>query len=247
MVYQVPYKYIKDESFDPIYKTYNRRFAFGTWALPSLLIFVGLGLFVSQVVLPFVYIRNNKMNSPAVKGSVLGAATGFGDFNFAELGNFGPAKDAPENDSMGTQNVPQFFYLSIKKLGIDNALVETNAQHLNPDNALGHYPRSAVPGETGNTFIFGHSVLPAFYNPSNYKTMFSTIDRLDAGDEILIEYNNNKYRYLVEGSEIRKPMDVDPLADFKPRYLNESTITLMSCYPAGSKVMRILVKGVLVN
>jgi sortase A len=248
MVYKVPYKYIKDESFDPIYKTYNRHFVLGPRLLPSALIFVGLGLFVWQVVLPFVYIKNNNADAKAVKGSVLGLASGFSDFNFDELQGYGPAKDTVSSDRQEKNrdaNIPQYFYLTIKKLRIEKALVETNADHLNPDEALGHYPNSALPGEPGNTFIFGHSVLPMFYNPKNYKTIFSTIDRLEAGDEIIVEYNNLKYKYLVESRQIKKPVDVDPLAEFKPKYLNEPTITLMTCYPAGSKVMRLLVRGVL--
>lgn len=244
----VPYKYVKDESFDPIYKIYNKHFILGPRLLPSLLIFVGFGLFLWQVVFPFVYIKNNDTNARAVKGSVLGIASGFGDFNFDELQGYGPAKDTVPNDRQRSKqdaNIPQYFYLTVKKLGIEKALVETNANHLNPDSALGHYPNSALPGQTGNTFIFGHSVLPLFYNPKNYKTIFSTIDRLEAGDEIVVEYNNLQYKYLVEGRQVEKPIDVDPLAEFKPRYLNESTITLMTCYPAGSRVMRLLIQGVL--
>jgi len=246
MVYVVPYKYIRDESFDPMYQTHTSHALIRAWAVPFCLIFLGLAVFVSQVILPFVFIKMNRTGETAVKESVLGLATGFSDFDFSELSKFGPVKDLPVNVS-DTQNIPRYFYLTVPKLGITKALVETNAAHLNPDNALGHYLGSALPGHTGNTFIFGHSVLPVFYSPKNYKAIFSILDRLEAGDEILVDYNNNLYRYLVEGHRIQKPVEVDPLAEVKPRYLNESTITLMSCYPAGSKVARLLVWGVLVN
>jgi sortase A len=250
MVYKVPYKYIKDDSFDPIYKTYNGHFLWGPRIIPSALIFAGLGLFVWQVVLPFVYIKNNNVDTKTVRGSVLGVATGFSDFAFDELQKYGPAKDripVERQTENSNTNIPEYFYISIKKLGIDKAKVETNADHLNPDKALGHYPNSALPGKAGNTFIFGHSVLPMFYNPKNYRAIFSTIDRLDTGDEIIVEYNNVIYRYLVENRQMVKPNEVDPLAEFKPKYLNESTITLMTCYPSGTKVMRFLVQGILSN
>ncbi len=248
MVYKVPYKYIKDESYDPLYKTYDRHFVLAPRLMPSVLIFAGLGLFVWQVVLPFAYIKGDKVDTRAVKASVLGASSGFGDFKFSELQAFGPAKDTVVKDrqnSLQRQNIPQYFYLTVEKLGIKRALVETNAGHLNPDKALGHYPGSALPGEVGNAFIFGHSVLPMFYSPKNYKAIFSTIDRLNAGDEVVLEYNNVQYKYLVESHKLAKPADTDPLAEFKPRYLNESTITLMTCYPAGSKAMRYMVRGIL--
>lgn len=248
MVYKVPYKYVKDESYDPIYKTYNKHYILAPWLVPSALIFAGLGIFVWQVVLPLAYIKEGRTDSQAVSGSVLGASTGFKEFRFGELELYGPAKDQVENTDTGErQNIPEYFYLSIKKLGIEKALVETNARNLNPDKALGHYPKSALPGESGNSFIYGHSVIPMFYNPKNYKAIFSTIDRLTAGDEVTIEYNNVEYRYLIESHEVAKPSEINPLAEFKPKYLNESTITLMTCYPPGSKVMRLLVRGVLIK
>lgn len=248
MVYKVPYKYIKDESYDPIYRAYDRHFVLGPRLFPALLIFGGLSLFVWQVMLPFIFIKGDKVDSRTVRGSVLGTSTGFGDFNFSELQGYGPAKDTVIEERLVSpqrQNVPEYFYLTIKKLGIERALVETNADHLNPDKALGHYPGSALPGEVGNSFIFGHSVLPMFYSPKNYKAIFSAIDQLNAGDEIRVEYNNLEYSYLVESDEVASPGDVNPLAEFKPRYLNESTITLMTCYPPGSKVMRLMVRGIL--
>ncbi len=248
MVYKVPYKYIKDESYDPLFKTYDRRFVLAPRLLPGALIFAGLGLFVWQVVLPFAYIKSGKVDTKAVTGSVLGASTGFGNFSFDELGAFGPAKDAvadSRRDSARRQNIPQYFYLTIDKLGIKQALVETNPPDLDPNDALGRYPGSALPGEVGNMFIYGHSVLPVFYSPKNYKAIFSTIDSLVAGDKIVVDYNNVKYTYLVEDHALAKPENVDPLAEFKPRYLNESTITLMTCYPAGSKAMRYMVRGIL--
>lgn len=253
MVYKVPYKYIKDESYDPLYKTYDRHFVLAPRILPGALIFIGLGLFVWQVVLPFMLIKGDRVNTKTVKGSVLGATTGFGDFSFDELQTFGPAKDAvtpklareTEEVSVARQNIPKYFYLTIEKLGIKRALVETNPSDLDPDDALGHYPGSALPGEVGNVFIYGHSVLPVFYSPKNYKAIFSKIDSLKTGDKIILDYNNIKYTYLVEDHVLAKPSDVNPLAEFKPRYLNESTVTLMTCYPAGSKAMRYMVRATL--
>lgn len=245
MVYKVPYKYIKDESFDPLYKTVNKRFYFSGKIIPSFLILGGLGIFSSQVALPFLYIKNDTSTSKTVTESVLGAATGFSDFSFSELSSFGPPKDSPSFARDG--NIPEYFYLSIEKLGIKNALVETNAKSLDPSEALGHYPKSALPGTVGNSFVYGHSVLPVFYNPTDYKRIFSTIDTLQAGDEVIINYNNNTFTYLVEKSETLKPTDVDPLAEYKPRYLGESTLTLMTCYPSGSKALRLLVHTVLTS
>jgi sortase A len=89
--------------------------------------------------------------------------------------------------------------------------------------------------------------LPSFYNPKNYKTIFSTLGSLNIGDEFEIEYNNQTYKYRVEEKKTLKPDEVDPLAEFKPKYLNESTVTLMTCSPPGTKFKRLLVNAVMVD
>jgi len=144
-------------------------------------------------------------------------------------------------------NEPDYFYLTIPKLKIKDALVETEAKTLNPDDSLGHYPGTSLPGENGNSFIFGHSVLPWFFNSNNYKTIFSTLGKLEPGDEFYINYNNSEYTYVVESTEELSPDDVDPLATIKPKYLNESTVVLMTCSPPGTKLRRLLVNAILVD
>ncbi len=232
-------KYIKDESFDPIYYGKSNSFWAITSIIPKGIVFGGLVLLTSQVIFPLVYFKTTDVTiNPGATGTVLGTASGFTDFNFSEL----------STTTTKTQNgakYPKYFSLSISKLGITNAIVETNPANLNPDEALGHYIGSAFPGETGNSFIYGHSVLPFFYNPKNYKTIFSTLDQLKVGDTIEINANNKKLVYVVESKNILEPEKVDPLAKIKPDYLNESTITLMTCTPTGTREKRLLVNAVL--
>jgi LPXTG-site transpeptidase (sortase) family protein len=60
-------------------------------------------------------------------------------------------------------------------------------------------------------------------------------------------YNNRKLTYAVENLVVLKPEDVRPLETWKPEYLNESTITLMTCWPAGTKSERLEVRATLEN
>jgi len=166
-------------------------------------------------------------------------ASGFGDFEFSELESaYGSTRPA---------NVPEYYYLTVPALKIDQARVDSAPPDLDPEDALGHYVGSAYPGEVGNTFIYGHSVLPAFYNPRNYKTIFSTLHHLAVGDIFTIEYNNKTFKYRIEEKRNLYPEDVDPLKGFKPAYLNESTVTLMTCSPAGTKIKRLLVNATLID
>ncbi|MBI1869423.1 hypothetical protein HYS11_00445, partial [Candidatus Gottesmanbacteria bacterium] len=65
------------------------------------------------------------------------------------------------------------YHLSIPKLRIKNANVVIGGDDL--DKSLIHYGGTAIPGDYGNGVIFGHSVLPVFFNPENYLTIFSTL------------------------------------------------------------------------
>lgn len=200
-------------------------------------------LIITQIVLPLVSFTTQDTTSKPVSYSALGVATGFQEFKFDELGNNNVLGSSIYNSDV-QENTPDFFYITVPKLNINNALVETNAKTLNPEEALGHYKGSALPGEIGNTFIYGHSVIPFFYNPKNYKTIFSKLNKLEPGDIIYINYNNQELTYKVEGKRDLKPKDVYPLAEIKPAYLNESTMVLMTCSPAGTKLKRLLVDTV---
>jgi LPXTG-site transpeptidase (sortase) family protein len=230
--------YLKDQSFDPIYKSVNVGFYFKSRILSGLLMALGFLILGSQVILPLIFFETQDTISEPVRKSALGLVAGFNDFSFSELKKNNGANTSAAN------NVPEVFYLSIPKLKITNALVETNSTNLSPEKSLGHYKGSNLPGEAGTSFIYGHSVLPMFFNPKNYKTIFSTLDNLVAGDEILITYNNNTYTYTVETKVVFAPEKVNPVAQYKPAYLNESSITLMTCYPVGTKAKRLLVNAV---
>jgi LPXTG-site transpeptidase (sortase) family protein len=238
-----PYKYVKDESFDPLFKEVNWGFFARTKLVSTTLITLGIIIFVSQVIVPIYFFKTADVIAKPLADSVAGVVTGFNDFEFKELNNDN-GQPSSENNKTNEGNVPEYFYITIPKLNIKNALVETNPKNLNPDKALGHYPNTELPGETGNIFIYGHSVLPMFYNPRNYKSIFSTLGDLNTGDEILLSYNNREYKYLVENTSVVEPEKVDPIKELKPAYLNESTLTLMTCWPAGTKSKRILVNAI---
>jgi len=258
-----PKVYIKDESFDPFFKTVNRGFLFRAKVYPVALVSLGVFILVTQVILPLIHFKTSDEISKPASATALGVASGFRSFEFKELGedrgealgtsttgsdtkpSFG--KNSYFDINGNTTTTPEYFYLTIPKLNIKDALVEINAPTLNPDKALGHYAGSGIPGEVGNAFIYGHSVLPWFYNPKNYKAIFSTLDTLVTGDVFYITYNGRELKYKVETSVIAKPEDVDPLAETKPKFLNESTATLMTCVPPGTKMKRLMVNGILVR
>lgn len=106
-----------------------------------------------------------------------------------------------------------------------------------------HYPQTSMPGQLGNTVIFGHSVLPQFFNPKSYLTIFSTLYKLNPGDEILIKYDNITYKYLIENMYEVQPTDLSVLEQrFDARYL-----TLITCSPPGTYLRRLIIKARIVD
>lgn len=127
------------------------------------------------------------------------------------------------------------YSLSIPKLKIDRAVVKVGGQDLM--DSLVHYPGTSLPGQYGNAVIFGHSVLPQFFNPKNYKTIFSTLPTLKKGDEIFIDFDGILYRYQVINMEEVSPDNVRVL---EQRYDSEY-LSLITCVPPGTYLRRLVI------
>lgn len=221
----------------------NFAFFSRTFLAPFGVAFFGILLILLFVVVPFVTLDVGYVMSSPVVPQYLKSAAGFEEFSFSELGRTGVlGLNITTESAEIIRDIPMTFSLSIPKLKIKDALVETNSSNLDPTKLLGHYKGTALPGQTGNALIYGHSVLPIFYNPKNYKTIFSTLPSLESGDEITVAFAGYKYKYKVIKKITQKPSDVD-VFDPNPAGLSvrSSTITLLTCVPPGSKTYRLSV------
>lgn len=133
------------------------------------------------------------------------------------------------------------YNITIPKLKIDHAVVKIGGESLS--ESLVHYPGTALPGQYGNGIIFGHSVLPQFFNPKNYKTIFSTLPTLKERDEILVDFDGVLFRYQVIKMVEVMPNDVSVL---EQRYDNEY-LNLVTCVPPGTYLRRLIVQAKLMN
>jgi len=130
-----------------------------------------------------------------------------------------------------------YYNISVPKLGIKNAVVEISGSDLK--HALVHYKGTALPGQIGNSVIFGHSALPQFYSPSDYLTIFTKLPTLKKGDEMIVDYDGIRYRYLVEEMFEVEPTDIEVLAQ---KY-DDSYLTLITCVPPGTLLRRLIVRA----
>lgn len=101
---------------------------------------------------------------------------------------------------------------------------------------VAHARGTARPGEPGNVFVFSHSGVD-FFEANRYNALFYLIDKLQSGDEITMLYQKEAFTYRVTEKKIVASESVAYLkgsADHK-------TLTLMTCYPAGTTLKRLVV------
>lgn len=145
-------------------------------------------------------------------------------------------KSPASNGPGGQGQHPSYFRLSVPKLKIENAKVKVDS--LDFKNNLSHFPGSALPGEIGNVFITGHSVLPQFNDPNNYSAIFTKLDSLEVGDEVNVQIEDLTLKYVVQYSKVVNPHDTSVL---QPLSSQGKNLTLMTCVPPGSSTKRLIV------
>lgn len=206
--------------------------------LPTVLVGVG-ALVMAWVALPIVtyevmsgpQLKETGWASPQVKGA---------EPDFTQVSSWFPA--APPQESR--QSKITHYSMDIPRLKIKNAVVAIGGENLK--ESLIQYGGTANPGELGVPVIFGHSILRQFYNPGEtnpqrYMSIFSTIMTLEAGDEIDVNYDGIRYKYVVRKKYQVEPEDIDILAQ---RY-DQKLLRLITCVPEGTYLHRGVVEAVL--
>lgn len=119
--------------------------------------------------------------------------------------------------------------IQIPALSIDAAVVHgTDWEQLKL--GVGHDVNSANPGERGNLVLAAHNDV--------YGELFRYLDRLRPGDEVVVYAAQQRYRYVITGSRIVEPTQVEVMAP-----TSTPTVTLISCYPYLVDTKRIVVFG----
>lgn len=107
-----------------------------------------------------------------------------------------------------------------------------------------HYPRTAMPGQPGNPYIFGHSS-DFVWAKGDYKTVFALLPKIKIGAQIIIsDPEGNAYRYEVIKVFVAEATDLSVLSqgDYK-----EKLLTLQTSYPVGTALRRFIVVAQIVD
>lgn len=129
------------------------------------------------------------------------------------------------------------YSLSIPKLNIQDAKVLMGGEDLT--RGLVHYLPVTLPGEKGNSVIFGHSTLPQLYNVKDYKTIFTYLPSLNKGDHVIAKVGDVSYEYEVYEMFVVKPDQVSVLEQLR----DSSILTLITCVPPGTYWNRLVVRA----
>lgn len=230
-----PYRYVKKDT-TPFAVRYAVPLKIGS----RLLVMTGLGLFLSVVYPLFSYQLVSrfrfqpKLLTPLAESASLLPAPVLGqETNRTLLTQWLP--DAFLERKLSTKITD--YAITIPGLRIKDARVKIGGNDLAA--SLIHYAGSALPGEFGNAVIFGHSVLPQFFNPNNYLTIFSTLPTIEKGEEIMVFFDGIEYRYQVYEITEVEALDVSILE----QHYDQPYLTLVTCVPPGTYWKRLAVRA----
>jgi len=122
---------------------------------------------------------------------------------------------------IGRVEIPRLDISAMVREGVDSGTLS---------RAVGHVPRTALPGSRGNVAIAAHR-----------DTFFRNVRNIQRGDRIRMITQRGTYEYAVDSLKIVAPTEVRVL-DPTP----ENTITLVTCYPfnyVGSAPKRFIVRA----
>ena len=109
------------------------------------------------------------------------------------------------------------MYINIPKIGVYEEIYDKTSINNDIDKHVIIMKESGYPGEGSNVIIGAHS-------GSGPLAYFRELDRLEIGDQIIIDYQGNKYVYIV--SNIHKD---DKNGRIKIK--DDDSLTLFTCYP----------------
>jgi sortase A len=97
---------------------------------------------------------------------------------------------------------------------------------------IGQHLDTANPGQKGNMVVSAHNDI--------FGELFRDLDKLEPGDEVIVITQDRSYTYIVTGTQIVNPTDVQVMSP-----TDDATMTLISCYPYRVDNKRIVVTAVL--
>lgn len=121
--------------------------------------------------------------------------------------------------------------LVIPKIGVDTQIVEGKTE-TTLYQGVWRVPSGSTPDQGSNTILTGHRFQ---YRPPN-NTTFYLLDKLTAGDEVIVFWNQKKHEYRVTETKVVANNDFSIQAG-----TSDTRLTLYTCTPLFSTTKRLVV------
>jgi sortase A len=132
-----------------------------------------------------------------------------------------------------------FSFLHIPRLGRKFSVPVVQGVSL-PDlsRGVGHYPKTALPGQIGNFAVAGHRATNG--------QPFANLDLVKVGDSLVVETRTSWFTYVVDKVQIVQPTDVwviEPVPGKPKQKPTQQLITLTTCNPRWASTQRLILFG----
>jgi sortase A len=138
-----------------------------------------------------------------------------------------PLVQSLANIPIPTPGPEQAIRIQVPAIGVDAPIVQGDGWE-QLKKGVGQHVGTSNPGQDGNMVLSAHNDI--------FGEIFRDLDRLKAGDQVIIHTNQRSYTYVISGSEVVEPTQVEVMDS-----TNQPKLTLVSCYPYMVDNQRIVV------
>jgi sortase A len=138
------------------------------------------------------------------------------------------------------------MYINIESVGIEDIIITPNVESSREEvydeflkRGVAHFQGTPLPGDGGNSFIYGHSSVESFFSRHQNlpETIFTRLEEIDVGDDVYINRDSEDLHYVVRKKKIVESTDFSILNTQG----DKETVTLMTCWPLGVGTKRLVV------
>jgi len=140
-----------------------------------------------------------------------------------------PLVQSLSNLPIPTPGPAQANRIQIPAIGVDAPVVQGDSWE-QLKKGVGQRIGTVNPGENGNEVYSAHNDI--------FGEIFRRLDQLETGDEIVLHTSQEAFVYVVTRKRIVEPTDISVMDS-----TNDSSVTLISCYPYLIDDQRIVVQG----
>lgn len=136
--------------------------------------------------------------------------------------------------------------ITIDAVGISNIKITSNVDSSDKNRyetalkqGVAHFKYTPLPGDGGNSFIYGHSTTDNVFNkyPNLPETIFTRLKDIDIGDTVQVVRDGKTLEYKTIMVKITSPEDLTMLSGIEGKEI----VTLMTCWPLGVGTHRLII------